>query len=794
MLTVFLLACMTMIIQHKNNPNPLQSDLNDTVPWTFYIEGVRCSKCIQKLESLPNENAFFKEARFHKGSSTLELTIDEHPITSSLNLSDENKSVNANKSSKLTPEDTIQMIESKGYKAYFITQKSEITKQRMKEQRDWLIRLAITFFFAANIMMFTASLYTGAENIWKTLFSYLSGVFYIPIFIYSAMPFYRNAWQGIKDRQFTADLAVAIAFVWGSVFSYFNLIRGNDAFYFDSSATFIFLILLARFVLYKAQQSIESDLNPSLLFKSNPFYNITRNQQNLRLRFDQIQKGDLVQIEQNQLLPVDGVLACEKTEIDTSIFSGEAIPQVLQQYQDVKAGMIVLSTNTTVETQKIFEESELYYLFEGVLKNRQIKTKSHTQAEIYSQRLLKIVTALSILLFLYLGVLQGEWNEGFTRALALFTIACPCALALAIPLASVTTLKRAVTFGIIAKTPLVFEKLQEVENVVFDKTGTLTEGRLEFEGYLPIQPKSEILQILLGLEEPSHHPLAKSLTQKLKTEGYKPAMIENRKEIVGVGVSGTIDGNLYEIKRLQEITPQSPDSTGFSLYKNGNLALSVFFKDKVRDEAQSMIRWLKNKKLNVQIFSGDRNSVVQDVAHKLNLNPSQVFAHMSPQEKSEKMKAQKTLMIGDGHNDSLALSSAYASMAVSGSAETSLQAADCYSQHLGITGLPVLFDLSHFYLRLIRQNIILSLGYNFIAGTIAILGYINPLTAALLMPINSLVVITATALAKPKLSAHSISFQKKLTQLKESTELNLSFDQSLSDKQEGLAEWKHSTL
>ncbi len=708
------------------------NQLNNKNQWSFFIEGVRCSKCIQKLESLDNDNNHLSNPRFNKGQSLLTLEAD----------------------SQITPEETIKIIEDKGYRAYIIHRKSELEEKKRYENRSWLTRLAVTFFFATNLMIFSASLYTGATGQWRFLFSYLSGILYLPVLLYSAIPFYQNAYQSIKAKQFSADLAVAIAFLWGSFFSYINLFRGNDSFYFDSSASFLFLILLARYTLYRAQQSIETELNPSLLFKKNPFYLLLKSNTTnpIKVQFDQIKPMDQIKVLQNQLIPVDGILIKTKAEIDTSLFSGESLPQIIEPGQELKAGMVLLSEEIEMQANNNFENSELNHLLEGVLSHRQVKTKAHTQAEVYSQYLLKTVATLSVLLLLYFGFIASNWSEGFTRSLALFTIACPCALALAIPLASITTLKRALSHGIIAKTPLLFEKLNDIDSVVFDKTGTLTEGHLHFESYYPPNPDTVTLQILLSLEEPSKHPLAKTLSQKLRTEGISKLPITDWQETIGSGVSCKYNTDTYEIRRLNATDQHAPYSTGFCLFKNNQQVLSVYFKDKLRIESKEIIDYLKSKNLKIYIYSGDRNTVVEHIANQLGIDQKNHFAQMSPQEKTIEVKKTKALMVGDGHNDSLGLSAAHVSMAISGSAETSLQAADCYSQHSGLNGIPILFDLSKFYFSIIRQNLILSLSYNFIAGTLAIFGYINPLAAALLMPLNSLIVISFTALAQPKIS------------------------------------------
>lgn len=696
----------------------------------FFIEGVRCAKCVQKLESLSHEHQELRESRFNKSKNLLTLDL----------------------SKELSPASAIEWIESKGYKAYFVESSQQTEERRQQAHRRWLTRLAVTFFFASNLMMFAIAIYMGAYGEWHRLFAWFCGILFLPIAFYSAIPFYQSAWQALKERRFSADLAIVIAFTWGSGLSYVNLFRGSPDFYFDSTASFLFLILLARFFLDKAQNSIESDLNPSLLFKNSPLFLVTRSGQTTKLLFQQIQTGDELHLEHGQTLPVDIELLDSVAEIDTSLFSGESLPQTFYSGQTIKAGMVILNSTLRGKALGSFEKSELNDIFEGVVRNRHEKTKAHAQAEIYSHRLLTAVSILSIALLIFFG-LQQQWSEGFRRALALFTIACPCALALAIPLASIMTLKRAMEKGLFVKSPLFFEKLRTIKGVVFDKTGTITQGRLELVAWEPEEPPSDLWPILLSMEQRSQHPIAKSITRELHNRNIEPCPLDSWKETPGVGVEATVNGQTYRLSRLSDSTYK--DLTGCELTCNDKLLLKAYFKDQVRTEAGPLVAWLKRNNLEIFLLSGDRVEVVASIAKELGIDFANTQSPLTPAEKSDFLTRAKAannhyLMVGDGHNDALALSRATCSLAVKGCAETSLRAADAYAQKNDLGILKTAFNLSHFYDRLIRQNVGLSLTYNIIAGSMAALGLVDPLMAAVLMPLNSLVVIGATVLAQPK--------------------------------------------
>jgi len=700
--------------------------------WNFYIDGVRCSKCVQKLESMKLQHSELEEIRFNKTHNLLTLKSPKN----------------------ITPEVIIKWIQEKGYQASFVENPAQVNKRLRLTQNSWLTRLAVTFFFTSNLMMFSLSLYFGAASDLKNLFSILCGVLYLPILLYSAIPFYQSAWQSIRSKQFSADLAIVVAFLWGSFLSYFNLFRGNSDFYFDSTASFIFLILLVRFFLYKAQNKIESDLNPSLLFKTSPLFEICRDPISMTKLYHEIEVNDLICMKQNQTIPVDLELQSQQAFVDTSIYSGESLPQLFQRGQTIKAGMVALSNDLKGLATGTFLQSELHQIFEGIFLHRNEKTKSHGKAEIYSQYLLQTVSALSLCLLFFFGF-QSEWSEGFRRALALFTIACPCSLALSIPLASVITLKRAMESGLFVKTPLYFEKLQQLKGVIFDKTGTLTLGQMKFHSWDPPQPNLEYLRILLAMEQTSLHPLAKSLTRFLEEQAIQPIKLVHVNETLGVGIQATYQGQDYSISSIKNTVHSG--LTGFEFSKGNETLFKAYFKDTLRNEALSLINTLKKMNLEIHILSGDRPDVVEALTKELNLDSQLAHAMLSPIEKANYIKKLQSplinnvyLMVGDGHNDALALSHADASLAITGCAETSLRATDAYAQKGGLLQITNSLKLSQFYHRLIKQNLGLSLTYNLIAGSMAIAGYIDPLMAAILMPLNSFVVIGATVFAKPK--------------------------------------------
>lgn len=692
----------------------------------FFIDGVRCSKCVAKLEGMATDHPELALSQFNWSNSMLTLKSKDHQDVS--------------------PEVINSWIKDLGYKSEWVDESSDIEEQQRLENRRDLTRLAVTFFLGGNLMMFAAAIYTGAASPWLEIFSWLSGVFFIPVAIYSARPFIEEGWRSFKQKRFSADAALSVAFIWGTTASYVHLFQGKTEFYFDSSASFVFLILLVRYILKQIQKQVHRSLNPSLLFRHSPFYSVKNNPK--KVNYSDLRNGQIVILDENQALPAAGHLVSESADFNTAWWTGESLPHLYRAGEMLPAGSAAIQPGTQVKLSESFQDSDLNRLFKQMQVNVTVKTQAHSRSEVYSQRLLITVSLIAMAVLAYF-ILTGNWSEGFRRSLALITVACPCALAFAIPLASLTALKRGIQAGFIVKSPLFFEKLLTVKRIIFDKTGTLTLGRPEILEFVPRKPTSEELSILLGLEKSSDHPFAKSLRATYST--ISPVELSDLKVEIGHGISGTYLSHKYEILPLQSKDIPAHIS-GFSFLCDGQLVFEVHFTDPLRPEVGLLLDKL-SRRFKIEVLSGDRPEAVKYIIEKIGLPLNYRVKYrgfVKPESKSSEVTLEPTLMVGDGHNDALALSQATASLAIHGGAPTSLLAADSYSTREGLESLPLAFELAHYYQRLVKQNLSLSLIYNFIAGSAAILGFIDPLAAAVLMPINSLFVITLTAWSKPK--------------------------------------------
>lgn len=663
---------------------------------TFYAEGLHCSSCVHLLERLPEFDAQILSSRVHFGESTVHIKISEEGSWAKV----------------------AAIIEELGYKATALASQEQIFEKQKQENRQSLMRLGVAGACAGNIMLFVVPIYAGLAGEWAQIFHWLSFVLFLPVLLYSAQPFYQGAWNFLKYRVINVDLPIVVAMWTGFALSTFNLIRGHGPVYYDSTASFLFLILVSRFALKRVQQKY---LSGDYLL------------QNLQVHQD-LKVGDVLQLRQGEKIPADGKLLSDHVEIDMSLFNGESLPQHFSNDMEVFAGSVLLSREATIIVTRTGSQTRLGKLLQQLRSESVQKSHFVSLSDRLAQYLIALVSLGALGFFLiYASV---DFNQALERALALVVIACPCALAFGTPLAYGMALRKAQARGILIRDANVFERFSEIKNIFFDKTGTLTRGNLQLtsvEGDLT----EEDQKIILSLESMSSHPIAFALRRAWKNLRNLPAL-ESQEEIFGEGLRGSWQGKVYSLTRSSELNILEFLTVEYRV--EGRLKAHLFFEDPLRQETPGILQHLKKYKMH--ILSGDKKNRVAKVAHLCRLPESSCHGELSPEQKLTFIQqSEKTCMIGDGANDSLALKAADIGIAVQGSVDLSLLSADVYFTRGGLEPLVELMDIAAQARKTVRRNLLISLLYNSIGGVLALMGFINPMVAALLMPVSSLLIL-----------------------------------------------------
>lgn len=702
----------------------------------FYIDGMKCAKCVQKIESLSFQMSHLKN-----------VTVD---------LSQQVATVQLNTSRDLFS-NVGAAIEALGFKAQAIPWAEKGQEEWNKAARKQLLRLGVAGFFATNIMTFALATYFGNTQDLEPLFRWIQFFLYLPVVTYVAFPFYKGFYHGLKSGDLTIDGPMAIASFSGFIVSTINLIQGRSTIYFDSLSGFLFLILLTRFWQSRTRHKYLRYLRPSALFESLRSRKLLETQRvdhfegrqqdsgsKLNWKWiptDHLKKGDQVLIEKNETLPCDGFLQSNSATLDLSVLNGEALPHKVLFNSSVKAGSKLLSETAIVKVEAIGSETSLGKILDCIRSESIQNLESVKQADRVSKWLLGIVYSIAFGILIF-GFYKGSFVEYFERAFALIILACPCALAFGTPLVFSFSMKKSQQLGIIVKSLTFFERLKNVQTVFLDKTGTLTENEWVLKESKLTNENVDSLSfcesLVYSLEAQSQHPIGFAIRNILSQKNPQILHIQNGIEIPQQGLQGEFENCLYQIKGFS--SEKNKKLFGlFKLEKNqSHLIWSFALEPQIKKSSRDLIKYLHSKNFQTFLISGDHSSEVDQMGQILGIDPKNCLALLTPEQKKEiVLKYPQSLMIGDGYNDSLALKSSSVSIAAFGGVDAALKSADAFFVKGGFENVPGLFELAAKSQRQVRLNIQYAVIYNVIGGLMAAFGMVNPFVAAILMPISS---------------------------------------------------------
>jgi Cu2+-exporting ATPase len=372
-----------------------------------------------------------------------------------------------------------------------------------------------------------------------------------------------------------------------------------------------------------------------------------------------------------------------------------------------------------------------------------------------------VVHLTALLTFIGWMIATGDAHRAVTIAIAVLIITCPCALGLAVPMVQVVAARRLFENGIMIKDGGALERLAEIDTVVFDKTGTLTLDRLKLASHDRIHPLA--LTVAASIAAHSRHPYSRALAAAGRDKGLAPLALTDISETPGAGLEAHINGTVYRLGRPDwTLTDASADEAasdaGVVLSESGRLRAAFHFESDLRPDVRQSIAAVSSQGCRVEIMSGDRDEPVRRLSAALDVP---YLAGVSPAGKTEHIaeltaSGRRVLMVGDGLNDTPALAVAHASMAPASAADVSRNAADLVFLHDSLTAVPQAIAVARNAGQLVRQNLVLAVGYNAIAVPIAILGHVTPLIAAVAMSASSLIVIAnALRLTGPRLNKQS---------------------------------------
>jgi len=622
---------------------------------------------------------------------------------------------------------------------------ADFAADSLAEERGLLRAMAVAGFAAANIMLFSVSVWSGHFNemdpATRGLFHGISALIAIPTIAYAGRPFFRSAAHALRHGRSNMDVPISIGVTLAVLVSIAEMVQSGPHAYFDAAVTLLFFLLVGRYLDLRARGFARRTAQQLLAWTTRPV--AVRTAAGLVHRpAHRVAVGEYVLVAAGERVGVDGTVLEGQSSLDASLLTGESLPQSVAPGSVVHAGAINIDAPLTLRVTAVGDATlvgEMTRLMEAAEQGR---SRFVRLAEKVSRWYAPVVHVTALISFIGWVALGGaDWRSALLIAAAVLIITCPCALALAVPVVQVVASGRLMRAGILMKSATALERAAAIDTVVFDKTGTLTLGKPRL-----VAPSAQALTALplaVSLAVRSRHPLCRALAASLPEQPSRDGV----REIPGQGlVCNTPEGEIrLGNARFAGVQEEAGEACSLLwLSQPGHAPVCFRFADDLRSDAAAVLAQLRSDGKRLMILSGDHAGAVQRVAEAVGVSEWQ--AGVDPRGKAAAIAALKAegrhvLMVGDGLNDAVALASADASLSPASGLEIAQNAADAVFQGDRLGAVLDFLAVARQNRRLAVQNLGLALVYNLFAVPLAIAGLVTPLIAAIAMSSSSLIVV-----------------------------------------------------
>jgi len=694
---------------------------------SLVIEGIHCSACV-----------WLNEKALHKMDGVIEANINFTNNKATIVWADD-----VVKLSQI-----IDMIRSIGYNAFAYDSASGETYAN-RERKSYYLKMAVAIFASMNIMWIAVAQYagyfTGITQEVKTILNVAEWILATPVLFYSGWVFFRGAYFGLKTKTVNMDLLVATGALLTYIYSiYITLMEDGEA-YFDSVSMIITFVLIGKFleVLSKKNAADTLDIigkdipNEVKVFKDNSI---------ILCKLDDVNVGDTIVVGSGERVLFDGEVTKGSGNFDESSLTGESEPIYKEKGNSVVSGSTSIDADIYFKTSKDFEHSTLSNLVTLLESAINKKPKIQQIANKLSEYFSSVILALALVTFIVWWVWPHSFETSFMVGISVIIIACPCALALATPVATLVGLSLGAKKGILFKEAAQLETMAKVDTLVLDKTGTLTVGK-------PEVVKEHIYEefdknILYSFVKNSNHPISRGIMQYV--DATNEIIFDEYTQVPASGIiakynNKIIFGGNKKLLEDNEIDIDFISQNSVFYFVIDKRIVAVYeLKDKVKENAEVLVADLERKGIKSIMLTGDNGDIAKKVADEVGIK--EYYFSQSPQDKSEFInklkKDNKTIvMVGDGVNDVLALAHADISIVMGSGSDIAVDVSDVVLLNDSLRSLSDAFKISRTTFGLIKQNLGISLVYNAVTIPLAMAGYVIPLVAAISMSVSSLLVV-----------------------------------------------------
>lgn len=735
----------------------------------FQVDGMSCQACATRIEKVLNKKPAIDSASVSFAGETLNVSYDP---------------------SQASVDQISEWVSKTGFTAVPMLD-NEIPKAKDKPL-DW--RLVLVWICLIPFLIGMAGMLLGQGMHWMPP---LWIQFLLATFVQFGLagPFYRSAWASIKGGLANMDVLVVIGTltIWAySSYVWFQSLGisllGSSSFqlswshitsqsaahvpiYFEAGVMIIAFIKLGKFLEQRTKKhSLNSinmllELTPTTVERqvnSSQKQAVDSESSKNKPEFEQVDlnrvsKGDILRAKQGSRIATDGVVLSGEAWCDESHLTGESVPVSKKSGDKVLAGAMVDNGSVNYKVTAKGSETQLSDMVKALSEAQGSKADLARLADKVAAVFVPAVVLIALVTFGVTLQLTGEMEKAILHAVSVLVIACPCALGLATPAAIMAGMGVAARNGIWFKDAQSLEMAGSVDTVVFDKTGTLTKGKPHIVDSMMVNKSiksDDVLQLAASVEAHASHPLATAIVNAAQAKDLTLLTASKVDVIAGMGVKAYVEG-------FGEVKVGTAEFVGLNLPKKlpkvwlvaSTIAISVegqplgmfAVADELKQESVAAVKALTDDGLEVVLLSGDKPSVVNQVADDLGI--TEAHGHLKPRDKAQWIQAHqavghKVAMVGDGVNDAPAMATAFASFAMLEGTEVAKHSASARLMGDSIMQVHSGVDIAKATLRNIKQNLFFAFIYNCLGIPLAAFGLLNPMIAAAAMALSSISVLS----------------------------------------------------
>jgi Cu+-exporting ATPase len=711
------------------------------------IVGMHCASCSTLINRALSKTEGITEANVNYATAKARVVYDEN---------------------KVSEEDLIKIVQSKGYDASISSKNDAVNKELSQKKEIEEIKNSLYFSLIFTIPAFLIGMVLMSLGVNVPYDLFILFLLATPVQFIVASDIYKSAWVALKNKTANMDSLIAIGTSAAYLFSiyaiFFDPILGQ---YFETSAILITFVIFGRYLEINAKgktsEAIKKlmELSPKI---ATVIRKINGKNKEMQIPVDQVVLNDIIIVKPGEKVPVDGILLEGLSSVDESMITGESIPVEKKKGDTVIGGTINKHGTFTFKATKVGENTTLANIIKLIEDAQGKKAPIQRFADNISAYFVPVVILIAIVTFSVWFFWVGKPIAfALITAVSVLVIACPCALGLATPTSIIVGTGKGAKEGILIKGADSLEAAHKVKYVIFDKTGTITNGKPETTDVISFEKsisQDSLLKIAASIEKPSEHPLADAIVRKANEEKLAIIKIKNFKAIPGYGISAKISSKQYyfgntKLMQKQKISVSKYESRIQDIEEQGKTVMIlsntkkilgiIAVADTIKETSKLAVKQLQDMGVEVYLITGDNVRTAGAIAKQAGIKQDNVFSEVLPEDKANYVKKlqdkkdkkgnfAKVVMVGDGVNDAPALAQADIGIAMGSGTDVAMESGNIVLMKNDLLDVPKAIKLSKQTMTKIKQNMFWALFYNVLGIPIAA-GVLYPFTGWLLSPI-----------------------------------------------------------